>query len=34
MKKGKDEFDDPFEQAEYGYSLIEVIEINKNDKKQ
>lgn len=33
MKKGTEEFDDAFEQAEYAYSLIEVIEVNKNDSK-
>jgi hypothetical protein len=29
MKEGTEEFDDPFGQAEYAYSLIET-EVNKN----
>ena len=29
MKEGTEEFDDPFERAEYSYSLIET-EVNKN----
>ncbi|MDS1028953.1 recombinase [Bacillota bacterium LX-D] len=32
MKEGKEEFDDPFAQAEYAYSLIET-EVNKNGSK-
>ncbi|KAF5065373.1 hypothetical protein DSECCO2_274750 [anaerobic digester metagenome] len=32
MKEDTEEFDDPFAQAEYAYSLIE-IEVNKNDSK-
>ena len=32
MKEGTEEFDDPFAQAEYAYSLIEA-EVNKNDSK-
>ncbi|TGJ77222.1 recombinase [Caproiciproducens galactitolivorans] len=32
MKEGTEEFDDPFAQAEYAYSLIET-EVNKNGSK-
>jgi hypothetical protein len=32
LKEGIEEFDDPFAQAEYAYSLIET-EVNKNDSK-
>jgi len=32
MKEGQEEFDDPFAQAEYAYSLIET-EVNKNGSK-
>jgi hypothetical protein len=30
MKEGTEEFDDPFGQAEYAYSLIEAMEVNIN----
>ena len=28
IQKGTEEFDDPFAQAEYAYSLIEIMEVN------
>lgn len=30
IQKGIEEFDDPFAQAEYAYSLIEIVEVNIN----
>ena len=33
MREGKEKFDDPFAQAEYIYSLIEVMEVNENGSK-